>query len=188
MKARKPRGPKPDSVSISQKQDEHLEQLIKRPSTTQQLAQRARIVVQCARGARNQHIAEDEQVTVNTVKKWRGRWRAATVYLAEIEAEGTAKELAAAIERVLADQPRSGAPLKFTAEQVCQIIAVACEPPEESARPVTEWTPRELADEAVKRGIVSSISTRQAGRFLKRGRFEAAPESLLAEQRAGERP
>jgi transposase len=173
---------------MSSKQGAHLAQLIKRPSTSQQLAQRARIVVQCARGARNQHIAEDEQITVNTVKKWRRRWRAATAHLAEIEAAGTAKELVVAIESVLADQPRSGAPLKFTAEQVCQIIAVACESPADSNRPVTEWTPRELADEAVKRGIVSSISTRQTGRFLKRGRFEAAPEPLLAEQRAGERP
>jgi len=187
MSERKPRGPKPEKVTISHAQGEMLEKLIKRPSTTQQLAQRARIVVQCASEARNEHIAADEKVTVNTVKKWRGRWLEAATYLAEIETEGTAKELEAAIEHILSDQPRSGAPPKFTAEEVCQIIAVACEPPEASARPVTEWTPRELADEAVKRGIVSSISTRQAGRFLKRGRFEATSQPLLAEQRASER-
>jgi transposase len=138
--------------------------------------------MQCASDTRNQHIADDEKVTVNTVKKWRGRWLEAAAYLAEIEARGTAKELEAAVESVLSDQPRSGAPAKFTAEQVCQIIAVACEPPEESGRPVTEWTPRELADEAVKRGIVSSISTRQAERFLKRSRSEAPSQPLLAEQ------
>ena len=174
MSERKPRGPQPEKVTISQKQGELLDRLIKRPSTTQQLAQRARIVVQCASDARNQHIAKDEKVTVNTVKKWRGRWLEAAASLVEIETAGTAQELAAAVESVLADQPRSGAPPKFTAEEVCQIIAMACETPEESERPVTEWTPRELADEAVKRGLVSSISTRQAGRFLKRGRFEAA--------------
>ena len=182
MNNRKPRGPKPEKVDISQKQDQVLRKLIKRPSTRQQTAQRARIVRQSARDIRLQHIADDEKVTVNTVKKWRGRWQEAATYLAEIEAEGTNKELEAAIKSILADQPRSGAPAKFTAEQVCQIIVVACEPPEESERPVTEWTARELADEAVKRGIVSSISTRQAGRFLKRSRSEAPSQPLLAEQ------
>ena len=74
----------------------------------------------------------------------------------------------AAIEKRLADQSRSGAPAKFTAEQVCKIITIASELVEESDRPLTEQTARELADEAIKRGIVSSIATRQAGRFLKR--------------------
>jgi transposase len=168
MNERKPRGPKPEKVTISQKQDQVLRKLIKRPSTAQKIALRGRIVRACAKEARIQHIADDEKVTVSTVKKWRRRWQAAASYLAEIEAEGNLKEVAAAVEQVLADQPRSGAPVKFTAEQVCQIVAIACEPVEESDRPVTEWTARELADEAIKRGLVSSISTRQAGRFLKR--------------------
>ena len=168
MNKRKPRGKKPEKVTISQKQDQVLKKLIKRPSTAQKIALRGRIVRKCAKGARIQHIADDEKVTVSTVKKWRRRWKEATSYLAEIEAEGQLKEMEAAVEQVLADQPRSGSPVKFTAEQVCQIVAIACEPVEESERPVTEWTARELADEAIKRGIVSSISTRQAGRFLKR--------------------
>jgi len=163
-------------------QDQVLRKLIKRPSTAQKIALRARIVRECAKGTRIQHIADDEKVTVKTVKKWRNRWREAADYLAEIEAAESLKELGAAVEKVLADQHRSGAPVKFTAEQVCQIIAIACEPIEESDRPVTEWTARELADEAIKRGIVSSISTRQAGRFLKRGRSEAPSQSLLDEQ------
>jgi transposase len=181
MNKRKPRGPKPEKITVSQKQDQVLRKLIKRPSTAQKTALRGRIVRECAKGTRIQHIADDEKVTVSTVKKWRRRWQEGADYLAEIEAEGSLKELKTAVEQVLADQPRSGAPVKFTAEQVCQIVAIACEPVEESDRPVTEWTARELADEAIKRGIVSSISTRQAGRFLKRGRFEATPQSLLVE-------
>lgn len=182
MNERKPRGPKPEKVRVSQKQGQVLKKLIKRPSTAQKTALRGCIVRACARGARMQHIADDEKVTVKTVKKWCRRWQEASNYLAEIEAKGSLKELEAAVERVLADQPRSGAPVKFTAEQVCQIVAIACEPVEESDRPVTEWTARELADEAVKRGIVSNISTRQAGRFLKRSRSEATSQSLLVEQ------
>jgi hypothetical protein len=59
---------------------------------------------------------------------------------------------------------------------------VACEDPQESGRPVTHWTPQELADEAIKRGIVTSISPRSVGRFLKGGGLEAPSEPLLAER------
>jgi transposase len=69
----------------------------------------------------------------------------------------------------LEDDGRSGTPSKFTAEQLTQIIAVACESPEESDRPVTHWTPSELADEVKQRGIVESISPRHVDRVLKRG-------------------
>ena len=55
------------------------------------------------------------------------------------------------------------------AGQVAQIIGVACELPEESDRPVTHWTPREVADEVIQRGIVESISPRHVDRVLKGG-------------------
>jgi len=45
---------------------------------------------------------------------------------------------------------------------------------------VSAWTPRELADEAVKRGIVSKISSRTVERFLKGERFTAPSETVLA--------
>ena len=46
---------------------------------------------------------------------------------------------------------------------LAEILAVTYEPPKESGRPVTHWTPRERADEVVQRGIVHSISSRQVG-------------------------
>jgi hypothetical protein len=49
---------------------------------------------------------------------------------------------------------------------VTQILAVACEPPELSGRPIVAWTAREVADEVIKRGIVESISVSQARRYL----------------------
>ncbi|MBV8611791.1 MAG: IS630 family transposase [Singulisphaera sp.] len=72
-----------------------------------------------------------------------------------------------AIERALSDEPRPGPPGKFTPEQIVSILAVACEPPAKSGRPITHWTARELADEVVQRGIVASISPAQVGRYLR---------------------
>ena len=89
-----------------------------------------------------------------------------------------------AIGRVLGDLPRAGCGGKFTAEPIAQILAVACEPPEKSGRPVTHWTPRELAGEAVERGIATSISVRQVGRFLKGGGASTARVSVVAQRRS----
>jgi putative transposase len=73
-------------------------------------------------------------------------------------------------EERLADMPRPGAPARITADQRCQIEALACEKPEASERPISQWTSREIADEILQRGIVEQISPRQAARLLKRGR------------------
>jgi hypothetical protein len=37
----------------------------------------------------------------------------------------------------------------------------------ESERPINHWSQREIADEAMRRGLVPSISQRPVGRFLK---------------------
>src|SRR5205085_12343123 len=96
------------------------------------------------------------------------------------EETGKRKLLEQAIEVVLPDEQRPGAPATVTLEQFMQIMALACEKPEASERPVSSWTPRELADEAVKRGIVEQISPRTVERFLKGERSTAASQALLA--------
>jgi homeodomain-containing protein len=96
---------------------------------------------------------------------------------------GFRKKLRQAMEEVLCDRPRSGAPPTFSAEQLCQIVAMACEAPShESGRPVTHWSTIELADEAINRGIVEDISARSVGRFLKGGRSEASPGASVEAQ------
>jgi transposase len=56
-----------------------------------------------------------------------------------------------------------------TAEQIVQIVAISCEDPQLSGVPISHWTPKEVAAAAIQRGIVTRISERQVGRFLKRG-------------------
>lgn len=128
---------------------------------------RANIILQAYAGGRNAHIAEDIDCNINTVRTWRRRWAEAEGVLAEAEAKMEANEYQQMVRNVLADDPRSGSPGKFSAEQLCQIMAVACQSPEETDCPVTHWTPRELANEVIDQGIVESISIRHIGRFLK---------------------
>ena len=102
------------------------------------------------------------------MRLWRSRWVAASQRLAVAEQEGGEEQrLSTLMEEILSDEYRSGTPATFTPEQVVQLVAISCENPAASERPISHWPPRELAAEAVKRKIVESISTRSAGRFLK---------------------
>ena len=71
-----------------------------------------------------------------------------------------------AIEDVLSDAPRAGSPGTFTAEQVTQVLAVACEEPSQSGLPIDDWTGRELAAEVTRRKIVEAISPSTVQRYL----------------------
>jgi transposase len=73
---------------------------------------------------------------------------------------------------VLSDAPRSGRPLTFSAEQVTQILAVACEDPQLSNRPISLWTHREITDEVMKRKIVDVISVCQVSRYLNESKLK----------------
>jgi putative transposase len=178
-----PPGPTPAPIAVSPAQQAVLTALLRRSSCPQALALRARIILGATAGQRNESLARQLGCTPKTARKWRSRWAAAAAHLAAAGDDRHALERV--IAAALADAPRPGAPATFTAEQIIHIINLACRPPEQLGRPVTAWTPRELADEAVKQGIVATISPRSVERFLGRGRSPAPSQPLLA-QRQGE--
>jgi putative transposase len=166
-----PRGPRPPTLCLSDAERHALEKLVQRHSTPQLIALRARIVLAAAQDQRNAQIARELSASVDMVRDWRARWLALQpISLDEMP-----------VEARLTDRERSGAPARITAEQWCQIVALVCEVPENSKRPISHWTTQEIADEVVQRGIVDRISPRHLGRFLKGERSEAPSVSLLAD-------
>ena len=154
------RGPQPQGITLTAEERAGLEALVRRHGTAQQLAQRARIILGAAAGQNNSQLARQRGVDVATARLWRGRWLGlGAVPLTELS-----------VAERLEDAPRPGGPCRITPEQVCRIVALACETPAAADRPISQWTGREVADEAVRRGIVPALSPRHAGRLLNRGR------------------
>jgi putative transposase len=166
---------------ITERQQEILQTLSRSVTAPSHFRQRASIIVLAFDGLRNQDIAARVGLTQRQVGLWRRRWANAWEKLIDIECCESRAALRRAIEAVLTDAPRPGAPGKFTPEQVTLILAVACEPPEKSGRPITHWTVQELTDEVIGRGIVGSILGIAGLPLPPRGGLAASQEPLLVE-------
>jgi transposase len=159
-------------VVITERQQLVLRQIAAASTSPVRLAQRAEVILRAFAGEENQAIAAAIDLDATAVGLWRRRWAKAWPRLILIECTETQAAFRRAIADVLRDAPRSGNPGKFTPEQVTQILALACEPPEKSGRPITHWTSKELADEAQRRGLVASISEAQVGRYLRQAELQ----------------
>lgn len=147
MKRRKNR------IELTEHERTQLGRIKSKHTTAQNVAKRAHIILLADEGVYYLEIARRLMINKETVTTWVKRWNDSS------EAE---------VHERLKDLPRPGAPDKFTPEQVCRIIALACESPEIYGRPITHWTARELADEVSQQNIVDSISITHIGRLLKK--------------------
>jgi len=168
-------GPKAEAIELTESMEKELGLLEKGHKIAQQIAKRARIIRLVASGHDNPTIGRLVGVNRNTVSLWRKRW---------LQLEAIPLDDLSAAER-LEDLPRPGTPARITAEQRCQLEALACAPPSEAGRPISQWTGREIADEMIKQNIVDTISPRHAARLLKICLNSPSYEPLLAEYREG---
>ena len=154
-------------INLTHNERKQLEQLVRRHSAPQNQVRRARIILLANGEAKtNKAVAEELGVDMADVTRWTKRW---------------IEQAMEPVEERLSDSPRSGAPDRITAEQWCQIMALACEAPEVHGLPITHWTHKELAKEAVKQGIVNTISPSHVGNVLKK-RFATPSKPLLVER------
>jgi transposase len=126
---------------------------------------RAQIVLAAARGRANVRIATDLGISVDTARKWRGRF-------AEHGLGG------------LADLPRSGRPRRITELERAAVVALACQLPAATGVPLARWTSPELAAELMAQGLVTSpVSASSVLRILSEHRSSpgsTSPGSTLA--------
>jgi len=154
-------------IHLSEKMVSVLESIVDSELSAKQLVRRASIILFGFAGLLNTSIAEKLGIHRKQVGVWRRRWQQSYDALIAIECRESNAAFQRAIKETLSDAPRSGSGGKFSASQVTEIIALACEPPEKSKRPIDNWTHRELTDEIKLRKIVDSISESHVGNLLR---------------------
>ena len=112
-------------------------------------------------------VAELMGVTPATARKHLYRFDESIEALQQVFKQGNRARKMRALVECFQDAPRSGRTPKFTPLQIVSIISIACEKPEACGRPVSKWTRREIAEEAVKRKIVPTISESHVSRILR---------------------
>jgi transposase len=108
---------------------------------------RAQIVLAAARGRDNARIAADLQITVDTVRKWRGRFAGRGL-------DG------------LIDLPRSGRPRRISELTRAAVVALACQLPASTGVPLSRWTGPELLAEVTRAGAEGELSVSSVLRIL----------------------
>ena len=140
---------------ISAERDE-LEELARRYTTPQLIARRARIILMAnEEGMSNAEIARRLGINKAKVTLWTQRW--------------SERGLEPVLDR-LSDRPRPGAPGTITPEQWCRVMALACESPQEHGYPMTHWSSKELAAEAIRQGILKRLSAGHLRKVLQKKR------------------
>jgi putative transposase len=163
-------------VVFSERQMQVLEELANSRTEEFRLVQRAKIMLLAFQKRNNEQIGAVVDMNPQTVGAWRKRWKAKFEDLICIECNEPDDRLKATIRSLLSDLPRAGRKATFSTEQQAAVVGLACEKPDDSERPISHWTHREIADEAIKRGLVSSISASRVGHFLKSGRRSSSPK------------
>ena len=113
-------------LTLSVEERQTLEQWVRRRSSAQALALRARIVLDCASGLTNTVVAQRRQVSKQMVGKWRGRFVTQRL-------DG------------LLDEPRCGAPRTV---KDAQIEAVIVRTLESKPKDATHWSTRSMAQDS----------------------------------------
>jgi transposase len=116
--------PKAELV-LSEDERQTLQRWARRPSSSQALAQRCRIVLGCAAGKPNKQVAAEVGVWPQTVGVWRRRF-------VERRLEG------------LVDEPRPGGPRTITDEQVEAVVVATLE---RAPKDATHWSRTSMATE-----------------------------------------
>jgi putative transposase len=173
-----------NKLTLTPTQSKLVTSLVRASTSPQSIVQRGSFILDDAEGGNMSQIASKNGVGRDTVRRWYQRWQTAQSELDRLEAEYLAGTMSLtkysrAIETLLSDAKRPGAPATFSETQKQQIIAMAACKPEDEGIPVTHWSHEILAQTVVDKGIVPSISAAQIGRFLKEGHVAAPSQSVL---------
>ena len=161
-------------ITLTEKQFDVLSQIVTSRTHRLDHIERAQIILLCSELKPNVQISMKLGISISTVKKWRKRWLKNEEKLLLVDEKEKGINYVRKILEILSDEQRSGAPCTFTAEQVCQIMSLACERPVDSELPISHWSLNSLMNEIINRGIVKTISRSRLSVFLKSREYKTS--------------
>ena len=166
---------KDTGISVLTKiQKESFEYWVRCHTSPQWLVNRCQILLELNEGKAKYQVAREQKKDIKTIRKWSKRWERSNKELSKLEDTAiNDKDYRKLIIKTLSDATRTGRPLVFTAEQVVQIIAMACEVKDDSEKATSHWIWGDIVRESVNRGIVEKISISSVGRFLSEAHIKA---------------
>lgn len=161
---------KPVEIQATAKQEEFLKKLSGSSRERHRIVERAKLVLYILTqdNVSNLKVKAALGCSEDYVKKWRKRWSVSQPGLANQELTLPEKEYQQALRGLLEDAPRKGPPIRYSAEQQCQLYELACQKPEEAGYPISHWDSGTLRLALIKRAIVKDISVSTVSRFLKK--------------------
>ena len=138
---------KKNLVKLKSKEQKLLKQLISKGSQKARTLTRCRILLMANEKQTDTQIMESLNVARNTIRTVRYRY------------------VHQCLQAAINEQPRPGAPNKFTGRDKAKVTAIACSKPPEGR---TRWTLRLIADTMVELDIVEDISHQTVKRVLKK--------------------
>jgi transposase len=140
---------------------EMLQRWTRRPTTAQALAQRARVILECAADETNTRVARKLRLTKQTVGKWRSRF------------------LAKRLDGLL-DDPRPGAPRTVSDAHVEDVVTLTLET---KPRDATHWSTRAMAARCgLSQTTVSRIWRAFGLQPHRTDTFKLSPDPLFVEK------
>jgi len=148
-------------LTLTDPEREVLQRWTRRPTTAQALAQRARVILECAADETNTRVARKLRLTKQTVGKWRSRF------------------LAKRLDGLL-DDPRPGAPRTVSDAQVDDVVTRTLE---STPRDATHWSTRAMAERCgLSQTTVSRIWRAFGLQPHRTETFKVSPDPLFVEK------
>jgi transposase len=125
---------------------------------------RAQVIREAGAGSDVREAAARLQVSRSVVQRWRRRWR---------------ERVVRALAQRLSDEPRSGGPAMLAREQICAVLASACETLAREGVTLARWTYADLAAAPIEREIVERIEmwfSILARKVLRQGNFNSVED------------
>ena len=161
---------KKGKLHVSERQLILIKQLIRAGKVGPRMVKRLKVVELASEGISNYQINKLIDLQKNMVGIWRKRWAAKVNNLTRLEMKHklSDSDLRKQILNCLSDEPRSGSPARITLSQKNQIVALACEKPEDHGVPISQWNLSLLTSVVKEKNIVKEISRSTVGEIIKK--------------------